>query len=43
MLDAQGDSDAQFIFQADVIVHFEGTNVTLLNSTVISGQTTMKR
>ena len=33
VLDAQGDSDAQFIFQADVIVHFEGTNVTLLNST----------
>ena len=32
LLDAQGDGNAQFIFQSDVIVHFEGTNVTLLNS-----------
>ena len=31
LLDAQGDGNAQFIFQSDVIVHFEGTNVTLLN------------
>ena len=32
VLDAGGDPDAQFVFQSDVLMHFEGTNVLLANN-----------
>jgi len=32
VLDARGDPDAQFVFQSDVLMHFEGTSVSLANN-----------